>query len=141
MIHRVLRYGRWVIDALFAYPENDADGVLGCLYDTGAPASVVDRAKDIISGGLNRGFTYANYDTRRIIAWIGQQSDGPEWVNTTVHEIVHVASAIAKESDMDHTGEQFAYLIGDLVQDLADIICFLACDRCRDNADLEYKKI
>lgn len=70
---------------------------------------------------------------RRALSWIGPQSEGKQWINTSVHEIVHVAVAIAAEKGIDPFSEEFAYLCGDITQEIADILCDLACDRCREH--------
>ena len=62
----------------------------------------------------------------------GPQTDGSQWVNTTVHEIVHVAMAVAAEEGIDPYTETFAYLVGDITEQLADLLCELACDHCRN---------
>lgn len=53
-------------------------------------------------------------------------------MNTTVHEIVHVAIAVAEEEGIDPYTETFAYLVGDITQQVSDLLCLLSCDHCRN---------
>lgn len=134
MIHRAIRVRDWTVDFLFVDGRNDPDGVMACLYSFGATRSIADSTRDLMESGENRGFTFSNTERRIALSWIGHQANGSEWVNTTVHEIVHVAQAIAQEKELDTFSEDFAYLVGDITQGVADILCHLACDRCREGA-------
>lgn len=139
MIHRAIRVRDWVVDVLFAYPRNDPEGVLACLQSFEAPDRVVQDAVSLMKIGPNTGFTFSNGYRRRILTWVGPQSEGKQWLNTTVHEIVHVAFAVARDHMIDPYSEEFAYLIGDITQELSDLVCFLACDKCRDDDCAEEK--
>ena len=133
MIHRALRVGRWTCDFLFVLGRNDTEGVMACLYEYDAPQDISRRAREIMEGGEpNCGFTFSNSDRRRSLSWIGPQSSGAQWINTAFHEIIHVAIAIAGAEGMEPFSEEFAYLCGDISQGIADLLCELACDRCRD---------
>ena len=133
MIHRVVRVQGWTVDFLFAHRRNDEEGVMACLYEYGAPKEIARQTREQMDGAPNRGFTFSNSDRRVILTWVGHQSSGAQWVNTTVHELAHIAQAIALDDGMDPFSEDFAYLCGDISQTVADILCTLACDHCRDH--------
>ena len=131
MIKRTLKLGRWVIDFLFAISQYDEEGVLSCLYDIDAPDDVMVRANQIMNGGkMNRGFTYSNQDLRRAVIVIGPSSSGREFQNTVVHEIHHVAVAIADSLGVDLESETPAYISGDAALAVADVICTFGCRCC-----------
>lgn len=132
MIHRALRVRDWTVDFLFAHRRNDPEGVLAVLRSYGAPASLVEQADELMAAGPNCGFTFSNSDRRLCLTWIGPQTEGSEWVNTTVHEIVHVAIAISSDAGIDPYTETFAYLVGDITEQVSDLLCLLACDHCRE---------
>jgi hypothetical protein len=97
MIRRALMIGRWVVDFLFATRRYDIDGVIACLYDAGAPDYIIDEAEDLmLSCDYNCGFTYTNQKKRRAVVLIGPTTSGDEFQNSLVHEIRHLADAIAK---------------------------------------------
>ncbi len=85
-----------------------------------------------MAAGPNCGFTFSNSDRRLCLTWVGPQTEGSEWVNTTVHEIIHVAIAVSADAGIDPYTESFAYLVGDITEQVADIICLLSCDHCRE---------
>lgn len=135
MIRRALRVRDWTVDFLFVDGRNDPEGIIAWLYSFGATRSIANDTRELMESGMNRGFTFSNTERRIALSWIGPQANGTEWVNTTVHEIVHVAQAIAQEKELDTFSEEFAYLVGDITQAVADILCHLACDRCREKAE------
>lgn len=132
MVKRSLHIGRWVVDFLFASDSYDVDGVLGCLYDAYAPYSVMRKAKDfMLEDKLNTGFTYTNEDMFRGVVVIGPSESGEEFIDTLVHEVHHLAVAIASELGVDLEGETPAYLSGDSARALASVICEMGCSSCR----------
>ena len=132
MIKRALRIGRWVVDFLFAEEGYDKEGVLACLYDIYAPSDIMERAGRIMDRGrYNRGFTFSNPDLRRAVCVVGPTTSGHQFQNTFVHEVRHVANAIAESIGYDLGGEEAAYLSGDTAMALAEVVCRLGCDHCR----------
>lgn len=132
MKHRTLNIGNWVIDFLFAVDEYDIEGTLACLYDIYAPVEVRDRALEIMEDGyLNCGFTFSNPEIKRSLCVVGPTSSGSEFVNTFVHEVRHVADAIAKSIGYKLDGEVPAYISGDAAMSLAEVVCELGCEHCR----------
>ena len=128
MIHRVLDIGRWVVDFLFATKRYDIDGVLACLYDAGAPESVLDQAEDLmLSCEYNCGFTYSNKRKRRAVVLIGPTTSGGEFLDTFVHEVRHLADAIASSLGVPLDSEKPAYISGDTARALAEVVCLLGC--------------
>lgn len=128
MLHRVLNIGHWVIDFLFATKDYDMDGVLACLYDAGATEKTMDYAKELmLDSEDNEGFTYSNDKKKRGVVVIGPVSSGDEFIDTLVHEIRHVADAIANSIGYKLDGEIPAYISGDAARSLAEVICRLGC--------------
>lgn len=131
-IHRVLKIGRWVVDFIFATKYYDVDGILSCLYDAGAPRWVMENAGELMSEGkYNTGFTYTNPETHRAVVTIGPTTSGAEYIDTLVHEIHHLAVAVASELGIDLESESPAYLAGDSAKALAEVVCELGCEHCR----------
>lgn len=148
MIHRVLRIGRWVVDFIFAHRGYDIDGILACLYDCGASGRILRKAEDLMLGcemehasdgpdglmyecGLNQGFTFSNSERERAVVVIGPTTSGAEFVNTLSHEIFHLSIAISKHLGLNLDGEGPAYLSGDTMREIADVVCRLGCEHCR----------
>lgn len=128
MVHRVLKIGRWIVDFLFAERKYDIDGIVACLRHAEAPRRIIDQAVDLMEeGSPNTGFTYTNARVFRAIVCIGPTTSGGEFQNTLVHEIHHLAVAIARELGVDLEGETPAYLAGDTMRAFADVVCKLGC--------------
>lgn len=131
-VHRVLKIGRWVVDFVFATKVYDVQGILSCLYDAGAAGWMMDEAEELMSeGGYNTGFTYANPGIHRAVVVVGPTTSGAEYIDTLVHEIHHLAVAIASELGIDLESETPAYLAGDSARALAEVVCELGCEHCR----------
>ena len=120
------------MDFIFATKYYDVDGILSCLYDAGAPRWVMENAGELMSEGkYNTGFTYTNPEIRRAVVAIGPTTSGAEYIDTLVHEIHHLAVAIASELGIDLESETPAYLAGDSARALAEVVCELGCEHCR----------
>ena len=131
MIHKVIRLGHWVLDVLFATEEYDVEGVLSCMYEIDAPYSAMMDSKHLMeSGDMNTGFMYANPDNKRAILCVGPTTSGSEFLDTIVHEVYHFAVVVAYELGIDLEGETPAYVSGDTIREIADIVCRLGCEHC-----------
>lgn len=62
---------------------------------------------------------------------IGKTTTGPEFLDTTIHEITHITQDIAHTDNIDPFGEDFAYLAGDISHEISDIVCEMSCPHCR----------
>lgn len=76
---------------------------------------------------MNTGFTYSNPRDREAVVVVGPASSSDEFLNTLVHEIHHLAVAIASELGVRLDGEIPAYLSGDTILELAEVVYLLGC--------------
>ena len=133
MIRRVLKIGRWVVDFIFAADGYDEEAVLGCLYDIDAPIPVMQRAARIMEGkAYNRGFTFCNPEIRRAVVVVGPTTSGRQFQTTFSHEIDHLSDQIAEYYGVKRSREATADITGDTTMALAEIVCKLGCDKCRE---------
>lgn len=131
MIHRVLYIGKWIIDFLFSVDGYDRDEIMYYLYRLGADRETVDHIAEVIdSGSPNTGFTYTDGRSHRGLVSVGPTTSGSEFVDTLVHEVHHLAVAVAANLGVDLEGETPAYLAGDAARELADVVCLLGCSDC-----------
>lgn len=131
MVRRVLKIGHWVVDFLFADRKYDINGVLSCLWDAYAPSDVLYNAEELmLSCKYNCGFTYTNPQKKRAVMLIGPTTSGDEFLNTISHEVRHLADGIAKSLGIELDSESPAYLTGDTVKELAEVICRFGCRNC-----------
>ena len=131
MIKRTLRIGRWLVYFLFVTDRYDKGTILSFLDTFNAPDRIMERADRIMSDSfLNSGFTFSNPDLRRALVVVGPSSSGEEFQDTFSHELRHLADAIAKSIGYELDAEEPAYMTGDTVRDLAEVVCELGCSRC-----------
>lgn len=120
-----------MVDFLFATEHYDVDGIIACLYDAGAYGSIISRARELMSKcDYNCGFTFSNPESHRAVMLIGPTTSGEEFIDTMVHEVHHLAVAIASELGIDLDSEKPAYVAGDAARSLAEVICELGCPCC-----------
>lgn len=131
MIYRDLYIGRWHACFIFAPDGYDENAILDILYDLDASDYILVKAgKKMRESRPNEGFTYANSAMKEALVVIGPSTSGAEFQDSLVHEIHHLAVAIADSLGVDLEGESPAYLSGDSARELSDIVCWLGCDRC-----------
>lgn len=131
MYHRALRFRGWDFIFLINTYGYDIEGVLACLWDAYAPEEVMEQAEELMrTCDYNCGFTYSNDDRRKSVIMIGPTESEPEFVDTLIHEIHHVAVAVADSIGSALGGETPAYISGDIARALSDIICRFGCGKC-----------
>lgn len=132
MIHRVLKINRWVIDFIFAEGGYDDEAVLAFLYDVDAPYDIMVRANRIMeSGKYNRGFTFGNPALHRAVVVVGPTTSAKQFLNTFSHEVDHLSDIIAESLGVKDEREGTSYLSGETTMALAEVICELGCEHCR----------
>ena len=131
MDYKVIYLGRWTIEFFFCRDGYEVDPILDCLYDADAPDDILVSAYHLMEDNRqDTGFTFSNQELKRIVVVIGPTESGDEFINTFVHEIQHVAVAIASELGVKLDSEVPAYVAGDASMDLAHYLCRHGCDRC-----------
>ena len=120
------------MEFFFATDGYDTDTIIDRMYDFGASPDKMRQAINLMSKEeMNTGFIFTNELEYLALVVIGPTSNGDEFINTLVHEIHHLAVAIASNLGIDLEGEGPAYLAGDSARDLAEAICRLGCRSCR----------
>ena len=131
MEERMLYIGRWKVCFIFAEEGYDQAEVMERLYESGASDYALRQAANLMAiCEWNCGFTYADPETLEAVVFIGPTKSGEEFVNTTSHEIYHLSVAIAQSLGIDLDSESPAYLAGDSMQSIIDIICERGCSKC-----------
>ena len=131
MIHKKLKIGRWVVHFLFAPDGYNTEEGLTYLYNADASDYILVKACHILEDNEdNTGFTFTNQDMREAVVVIGPTTSGEEFINTLSHEIHHVAVAIADSLGVALDSESPAYIMGDSMRDIAEVVCSLGCSHC-----------
>lgn len=122
----------WCARVYFAISQYQIEDVAHSLRKINCPPEIYKQAvRQMVRGELNTGFTYSNTKRKRSVMLIGKTDSGEEFLNSFTHEQRHLADDIATEFGMYMSGEEVAYLTGDIASQLADIVCHYSCDHCR----------
>lgn len=131
MIVRKVRIHKWTILFLFSFDRYDMERIYDALLWVEAPDSIISQvSENVYAGRLNEGFTYSEPSLRRTVFATGLAENGPEVLDSIVHEIIHICQHIAIEDGIDPFGEPFAYMGGDISREVSDIVCELSCPHC-----------
>ena len=85
----------------------------------------------MIADKKNTGFTYSNYRNRESVVVISKTTSAAQFFNTTMHEVKHLSSHIAKACGYDEESEEIAYIVGNLAETIYPDISHLLCEECR----------
>lgn len=108
---------------IFYFPANEQLDEIGeILSRLNCNIEAIDKAKDILTI-LNTGFCFTNVDMRESVIGISNTSSTGELLHTATHEVYHLVSAITRHYELDYNGEPPAYLIGDIMNKVCDVIC------------------
>lgn len=125
-------YDNWTIYAYYATTRYAVDEIMERLWEIGMDANNARQAFENLSmGNLNTGLCYSNYSMRKSVLVIALTSSPAEFINSWHHELEHLESHIGKVFDLDPTGEDIAYLSGELAMEMYPRIKHLICDCCR----------
>ena len=132
MLTRNIEIRRWRVVFLFSFDSSDMERILAALLWADAPDSIIQKVSENVGAGRsNEGFCYSNPRERKTVVGVGYTSSGAEFLNTTIHEIVHITQDISHEDGIEPWGEDFAYLAGDISRMVSDIVCEASCPHCR----------
>lgn len=126
-------YDNWTIYAYYATTRYAVDEIMERLWEIGMDANNARQAFENLSmGNLNTGLCYSNYSMRKSVLVIALTSSPAEFINSWHHELEHLESHIGKVFNLDPTGEDIAYLSGELAMEMYPRIKHLICDCCRN---------
>lgn len=134
MIHKEIYIpeAEWLVHMYFALDTFYIDDIMENLYHIGCDSQRAKQAyENMMADKKNTGFTYSNYRNRESVMVVSKTTSASEMFNTTIHELVHLASHIAHACDYEPTGEAIAYIIGDLAKEIYPDISHLLCEECR----------
>lgn len=132
MLVRRVNIRCWDVVFYFSFDSSDMERILDALLWADAPDSIISNVSENVSAGrYNEGFCFSNPRKRRTVVGVGDTSTGSEFLDTTIHEIVHVTQDIAHTDGIEPWGEDFAYLAGDISRCVSDVVCEMSCPHCR----------
>lgn len=133
VIKRKIQIRHWTILFIFSFDARNLEDIEEALLWADAPDSIIEKVREnVLAERLDEGFCFSQPSVRRSVAAVGMTSNGPEVLNTTVHEIAHIAQHICEEDGIDPMSEDFAYTVGDITILVSDIVCELSCPHCNN---------
>ena len=107
----------WTVYIFFYSRPSDSDEILGYLKSFGCKGdNLYNARKSLKNGRKNEGLTYSNYIKRVSVLVVGETSSFDELMNSSAHEIDHLAKHIVEANGVDVFSEEASYIVGDLTQ-------------------------
>lgn len=121
-----------LVHAYYATTQYYVDEILYRLNEIGCRGTNLRKAEQNLSSGkLNTGLTYYSPRHREAVMVVALTSSASEFFNSLMHELSHLTAYIAKDDGLSFTGEDIAYLEGDLAKVIFPAVRKLLCDCCR----------
>lgn len=121
-----------LIHAYYATTRYYTYEILNRLYKIGCRGKNLYRAgRNLSSGELDTGLTFYSSQHREAVMVVGLTSSAAEFYNSLLHELSHLTAYIAKDEGLSFTGEDIAYLEGELAREIFPSVQPLLCDCCR----------
>lgn len=134
-------YYNWEIYAYYATTRYAVDEIMERLWEIGIDATNARQAfENLTSDKLDTGLCYSNYSSRKSVLVVALTSSPDEFLNSLTHESTHACVHIATALGVNHKSEDFAYMVGDLCQEMYHSIKHLLCDCCRTKKYLSYER-
>lgn len=124
-----LRKYDWTVYCYYAVSTYYVDEIMEKLWGIGVDASSAKQAyQNLSAGDLDTGLCYSNYKLHKSVMVVSKASSPAEFFNSLVHENRHLTSHIAKTFNLLSTGEEVAYLSGEISREIYPRVCHLLCN-------------
>lgn len=121
-----------VVYAYYAKTGYYAEEIVEKMLEVGCRGYKIGQAYvNLSSNQLDTGLTYYNPFTKSGVMVVALTSTAAEFFNSLLHELGHLVAYIAKAEHLSFTGEDIAYLEGELARDIYPKVKDLLCDCCR----------
>lgn len=122
----------WVVHAYFAVTTYYTQEIMDKLWELGCDTKTALTAyRNLNKGDLNTGLCYSNYRRRESVLVVAKTTTSAQFLNSMMHELCHLQSHIAKVYNLSPTGEEVAYLTGNIIMQMYPHIRHLLCECCR----------
>lgn len=127
-----LRRVGWHVRVYHAVHRIYADEIIDELIALGCKGDMLSGAKKLLwKGAVNSGLTFSNLRDKETLMVIGLTTCGAEYWNSLEHEMRHLLQDVEKRCEIDHYGEEIAYVSGEFIRDVYHAARHLLCDCCR----------
>lgn len=103
----------WKITVFYAVHDYYVEDIMDELKRIGIRGKKLDKAEENLKAGeINSGLTYVN--NGEAICVIGIASSAAQYMDSIVHEVMHLAKFIGKAEGLDPYGEEVCYIGGEI---------------------------
>lgn len=121
----------WMVRVYIGFEPEQTQEVMELLRDIGCSREKRRRAyRNLHSGQLNNGMTVASYRERTAVVVIGRTSSPAEFLDSLVHEVMHLAMYIAIGDGIDLDSEETCYIGGDVARAMYPYCKPYLCCKC-----------
>lgn len=113
----------WTVYVYYDTTPYNMQELLGKLHSLGCSEKGISRTyEQLFDGSYNNGLTYTNKALKRSILALGRASSFPQFLNSFVHEVHHLATHIAVIESLPLDGEEVCYLSGWIAQQMYPVL-------------------
>lgn len=121
----------WLLRLYIGFDKSQTMEVVDLLRSIGCIRNEVRRAyRTLHSGRLNNGMTFAAFRSRTAVMVIGRTSSPAEFLDSLVHEVMHLAHYISTYEGIQLTSEETCYMGGDIARSIYPYCKELLCCGC-----------
>lgn len=120
----------WLIRVFIGVNEIDTNEVVDTLYSFGCSDEEASVARINLRGNKNNGICYNNREERISVLVIGKTNSAREFLDSLVHETMHLAINIATEDGINLRSEDVCYIGGDVARELYPYCKEYLCCHC-----------
>lgn len=105
----------WYITVFYAVHGYFVEDIMEYLYELGINSETANSAFDLLnSDKLNTGLTFAK--NNKAVCVIGMADNASQYMNSIVHEIMHLAVFISRSEGIPLDSEEACYIGGEIAQ-------------------------
>lgn len=121
----------WLVRVYLNACHDDVEEIIDTLERLGATDRELCKARrNMRKDTRNNGICYPNKADRMSVMVIGSTTSAKEFLDSLVHEIMHLAVHIATTDGIDLHSEEVCYIAGDAARSLYDTCKEYLCCKC-----------
>lgn len=127
----------WKVYVYYDVDFSNIEEIITLMENLSMPESYIKGAYTMLKQNLtNTAATYSNISTKTSIIVFVKTRTAREFVNSFVHEILHLANHIARSYQLNVDEEEICYIAGDAAKQMFKYCHKLMCNRCRESKSI-----
>jgi len=126
-----LRRRFWRICACYNTTSKNLDIILNLMEQLEMPKEYLQDVTTLLTRNvINTAATYSNITTKTSIIVFLKTRNAQEFIDSFIHEILHLSNHIARAYEINVDGEEICYLAGDAAKTMYKRCHHLMCKHC-----------